>query len=174
MTRERLLTGIVGAALLLGAGGLTSAGCGGDGGDGAKFPDYVGTWHYDQVAMAVLDCGTDGAFSQAPVGNKVFQDGISRGIVDVTVSPIDGVSACNFAFDVKDTTATIFTAQTCVLDGIDTAAVFTPSAWRFTLLGPNMAEEVGTGALAIPATSTVAALNCTFNLQARLSRVAAD
>jgi hypothetical protein len=161
------------------AAACAAAGCGGG---GSKTDSYEGTWHYDNVAMASVDCqGT--MLVSPPTANKVFQPGISFALVDVSISPIDGTTSCNFGFDVDGTTATIHPGQICTLvrfivDPLNPATM-TPTAWRFTQLGPNIAEEVGSASLTnIPlqdnTTGISTLFDCDYSLMARLSRVATD
>jgi hypothetical protein len=58
-------------------------------------------------------------------------------------------------------------------------AAVMPTTWRFTLLGPNQAEEVGSALvnnLPIPDPTTGAStpVNCDLSLQATLTRVSTD
>ena len=153
------------------------AGCGGD---DQRFGEFVGTWHYD-TATGTLTCRApvNQAFDVPPIINKVFQDGIVDVLVDVSPSLFDGVTTCDTIFDVSDKTATVRTmpSQPCPLAGGD---MVTPMMWRFTLIGPNKAEETG-GALVnaifldnSTTPPTEVPVPCDYTMQANLTRVAAD
>jgi hypothetical protein len=158
---QRLITLISSGALA-----ALAAGCG----DSGKFDRYLGNWRYDQV-QAPLNCGDAGSGDAAPLGNKVFADSLSHAIVEVSVTSVDGLTSCNFEYDVSGMNANMVPNQVCTLTQ---GATLQPSTWRFTLLGPNQAEEVGSAFVNDVPTGTGTTANCDVSFQARLTRVAAD
>jgi hypothetical protein len=157
----------------------TLLGCGGG---STAHGDYVGTWHYDSVNVAQVNCGGTNVFTVAPVADKVLQDGVAHAIVDTSVSPLDSATECDFGFDVKGTTATMAANQTCTLNALivdpTQLPVVTPTQWRFTLLGKNSAEEVGSANMTnVPltdASNNQVLAPCDYSLMARLTRVATN
>jgi hypothetical protein len=152
---------------------LAAAACGGS--SGGKFDQYVGTWQYTQI-LAPLNCDTAQPLDASPVANKVFQDAIGASLVDVSVSSIDRRRTCDFTYDVSGMTATMGANQSCLLS--DGTATVQPTQWRFTLLGPNQAEEVGSALVhsltLVDSTGTALTVDCDLSFQATLTRVATD
>jgi len=149
---------------------------------------YVGTWHYDVVPVAEVNCpGLAQPVQLPPTADKEFADGASFAIVDLSISPVDGLTACDFGYDVKGTTATVGAGQACALTGLaadpSMPPIMTPTttgsnAWHFTLLGPKSAEEVGTASIsnvtiADPSGNPVVE-SCDYSFMARLTRVSTD
>jgi hypothetical protein len=154
---------------------LALAGCG----DGNDLGQYLGTWRYDTVMTAALTCGTSQTVVPAAPSEKVFRPGTSAALVDVAVSPFDYITRCDFAYDVSGTSATIQPSQSCA-PLLDPEATFAPTSWRFTLLGPDLAEETGGATLTSfvyqdPATGTFHIGDCVYTLAViKLTRVAAN
>src|SRR4051794_27611855 len=101
-------TGLLGLA-------LATAGCGGDGGISSEITQFLGTWHYDN-AVGSLTCGMD-KLDETPRGNKTFATGLGVDVVDVSESPIDPGTFCDFGFDAAGPVATAATKQSCALTG---------------------------------------------------------
>ena len=96
---------------------------------------------------------------------KVWNEGVTSDLVDMTPSFIDGVTQCFYTFDVKNKVATIKPAQTCAFFDV-TGQEFddAPSVWTFTLTSATTADEVFTAAFD----------GCTETGKATLKKVAAS
>jgi hypothetical protein len=168
------LTKVLTAFLALASVAGLAAGCGSSGSTGGPADQFTGTWHYDMVT-GPLDCGND-VVSQAPSGNQTFAPGIDSALVDITSSPLDDLTFCNFEFDVAGQVATA-TPQSCALTGGN--AIVTITDWTITLTSAKTADEVAHTTLVVngsptPTDPTPTASNCTFTLMAKLTRVAKD
>jgi hypothetical protein len=159
------------------------AGCGDGGtarnpltGGGTDVGAFLGTWHYDQASGAVT-CAGGAPVDLPPSGNKQFATGTAADVVDVSLSPVDPTIFCDFGFDLDgDGFHAVMTAnQVCTLTGGDQLK---PTTWRFTLLGPDKAEEVGGATINInftdPATGVPSVGVCQYSMMALLTRVAKD
>lgn len=162
------------AAVTLAAG---LAGCGDSANDPAQ--KFLGTWHYDQVS-GVIRCPGKDDFNDPPRGNKTFAPGLTGGIVDVTVSPLDADIWCNFHYAVSGLTAMASADQTCALKGGDVYSVSNAADNEyasFTLTGPDLAEELSVGTLHLPPTTANPddpPVVCSYDLIGHLTKVAKD
>jgi hypothetical protein len=150
-------------------------GCGG----GNDVDQYLGTWRYDTIKTATVTCATTPpqTFAAMP-SEKLFRPGVSSPLVDISVFPIDYATRCDFGFSVNGTTATLQPGQACAL--ATSSAMIAPTAWRFTMLGPNLAEEEGGANITgltfnDPTSGTAVQADCVYTLQAiKLTRVSGD
>jgi len=163
----------------------TLAGCGGS---SDRRSEFVGTWSYDTVTASTIDCGTNGVFTLTQVGDKTIGHGTAAGVVDLSVSLLDGVTVCAFEYDISGPVATVRTAQSCDLLGLATTTTTppttpteAPNVGTISLTGPNAADFVYTAKLTdlpVPDPATQGATSipgqCTYHVEAKLARVSSD
>lgn len=164
-------------ALVLAVTTAAALGCGGSSSDADQF---IGTWMITQAsAMVACNDGTGGL--ARPTGNVQFAPGATTAIVAISPAELDPSSYCDFAFDVKGTTATVHGVQSCTLRAFSAPPInasISPTTWTFALTGPNDAEETGSATLQLPAVDatgapTGATTLCQYtNHMATLTRVA--
>jgi len=150
-----------GILLVLGflAVSATAAGCGGDGNDLAQFS---GTWQYSDSSLTFSCPGQPD--QSGPYGvQKIWNEGVTSDLVDMTPSFIDGITQCFYPFDVKGKIATIQPMQNCpfldntgqpILDNSGQPIAEAPSSWTFTLTSATTAEEQFTSSFEAPCTVT--------------------
>ena len=153
-----------GILLVLGflAVSATAAGCGGDGNDLVQF---TGTWKYTE-AMGTLTCPGSPDQTGGLGTTKVWNQGPTSDLVDMTPALFDPTTQCFYTFDVKGKVATIHPGQTCSLtDGFGGPLVDeAPASWTFTLTSATTADEVLNTSLP----------PCTLMAMATLEKVAAS
>jgi hypothetical protein len=168
--KTRGILHVLGVASCLLAVSVTAAGCGGDGNDLAQF---TGTWQYTDSSVT-FSCpgqadqtGLYGAF-------KIWNEGVTSDLVDMTPTFLDGATQCFYTFDVKGKVATIKPMQICsfldasgqpIVDDNGQPIVDAPSAWTFTLTSATAAEEKFTSSFESP---------CTLVGMATLKKIAAS
>ncbi len=151
-------------------------------GDSASDPGqgFVGTWHYDD-GTGIVTCEDGNTINLPPTGNKTFAPGLTKGIVDVSISPLDSAVYCNLAYDIVGFVASARAGQVCYLTGGDTFTVTDADAQEyatFTLTSPTQAEELSLGNIHItqpgPLGSPPVMTTCRYDLTGHLTKVAKD
>jgi hypothetical protein len=139
-----------------------AAGCGGSSSNNLE--QFTGTWKYTQ-SLGTLSC-TGQADQQGLLGSsKLWAQGVSSDLVDLSPSIFDPTTQCFYAFDVKGKVATIQPGQTCNFsDGAGGLIDETPTTWTFTLTSATTADEV--------LTESLASASCTLTGMATLEKVA--
>jgi hypothetical protein len=134
------------------------------GGGGTAVDQFRGTWRFDQAA-ATLNCQGSPPSRGMPAGNIVLEAGTTAPLVATSPFGIDASAYCDFELDiVDDFNAHMRDGQTCLLPAIGWTIQPT-SAWRFTLLGPDQAEESGVAAV------STSSGNCGYVEMATLTRI---
>ena len=160
MAKNRLgsvaLVGLVGLVALA----TTTAGCGDD---GTNLTQFTGTWMYT-ASEGTLACPGQTTLMGTLGTNKLWSEGVSSDLVDLSPLIFDSSISCYFTFDVKDKVATIQAGQTCSFsDGAGGSIPDVPTTWTFTLTSATTADEKLT---------TAVDTTCTLIGQGTLKKVA--